>query len=70
MYLYKSTYFYARKVPKDRQGENFNHLSRSHRIPGLSSKFAWLMVQKFLIMVQWAACIIVQPAHWFNFWPA
>ena len=49
-------------------------MSRSHRRPGLSSKFAWLIVQKmprllgkFWIMVQWVACIIVQPAYWFNF---
>jgi len=49
-------------------------MSRYHRRHGLSSKFAWLIVQKmprllgkFWIMVQGAACIKVQPAYWFNF---
>ena len=48
MYLYTSTYVYAPKVPKYWPCENYTHLSPSHRRPGLSSKFAWLMVQKIL----------------------
>ena len=43
---------------------NWVNLTEEH---SLSSKFAWLMVQKQWIMVQWAACIIVQPAYWFKF---